>query len=433
MNYKLSLYTARVVVHSRIYLYNSFTDSLIALTSDVDELLSKHKGDLGALENVHPEFFHTLVQGRFIITESTNEWEEVFSQWDKEDLTPTKFSMIINPTLDCNMRCWYCYEQHNSSAYMSAETITAIQQLIEKKTSSKELIGLNIDFFGGEPLLHYHKSVQPILEYAYSACEQRQKQLFVSFTTNGYLLSSRILDSLEKYSRWGKIRMQITLDGNEELHNRTRTLGGTHPTYKQIATNICRCVQRGIVVLVRFNYTQENISSFYDVIDEFFQLAPMEKELLSFAFHKVWQASKNEQLEKEVELVKSAFKAEGFSVDSSEPFQGGRCYGDRDNHIVINYNGDLYKCTAREFLPASREGVLSAEGDLLWNNKYEKRMSLKQCPPICHHCMIFPICHRGCTQNKLETSARTNECLWHFTDAQKRKLLERKIEFRITE
>lgn len=432
MQYKLSPYTARVVVNSRIYLYNSFTDHLLVLSSEIDMLLVKHVNQLDEIGVVHPDFFQALVQNRYIIPVDVEEWNEVLLTWEQEDNSSSKFSMIINPTLDCNMRCWYCYEQHDTSAYMSKETVCAIKELIKRKVSLPNLQGLNIDFFGGEPFLHYHKSIHPILEFAYDICEQQGVQLFVSFTTNGFLLSNSILDELGKFAKWGKIRMQITIDGNESYHNRTRTLKGKFPTYKKILQSIYHCVQRDIFVLVRFNYTQENISSYYDVIEDFVKLTAREREQITFTFHKVWQVPESDYLRQQVEQVRMAFKVEGFRVGSIEPFPGSRCYGDRENHIVINYNGDLYKCTAREFSLEAREGVLSADGELIWNDKYAKRMSLKRCPPICHSCCLFPVCHRGCTQNKIETSVALDKCLWGYTELQKRQILERKINIRLS-
>ena len=65
------------------------------------------------------------------------------------------------------------------------------------------------------------------------------------------------------------------------------------------------------------------------------------------------------------------------------------CYADKKNTVVVNYNGDLYKCTARDFVSKNREGTLTADGDIHWNDKYKKRLSIG---------------HGGCSQMKLETT-----------------------------
>ncbi len=398
---------------------------------EIDKLLEQYRDNIAVLRNMHPELFNCLQKGHHIVSIQCDEWKEVLSRWEKEDHSKHKFTMTINPTLNCNMRCWYCYEQHNKSAYMSDTTIQSVKKFIQKKVAEPELKGLNIDFFGGEPLLHYNKCVYPILDSAYTECEQQGKQLYISFTTNAYLLSETILSDLDRYAKWGQIRMQITLDGNEEFHNKTRTLGGIQPTFRQIVSNIYDCVRHNMNVLVRLNYTKENIISFYDLIDEFSTLSTHARKNLTFCFQKVWQELTSIELEKNVEMLQEAFCTAGFSVNFSDSLNGIRCYGDRDNFIVINYNGDLYKCTAREFLPVCREGVLTDDGDLLWNSKYRQRMALKSCPKICHQCILFPLCHAGCTQNKLESSLKENECMRRYTEEQKKRLLENKIEHQL--
>lgn len=146
MFYKLSSYSTRVVVNSNIYLYNTFTDQVIALSTEIDELISKYKNNISKIKDLHPELFENLVQKGFFVEENLEEWKKVFLQWKAEDQAPEKFTMIIIPTLDCNMRCWYCYEQHNKTAYMSEKTLQSIKKLIERQTSNLELKGLNIDF-----------------------------------------------------------------------------------------------------------------------------------------------------------------------------------------------------------------------------------------------------------------------------------------------
>lgn len=431
MNYSQSLFTVRIVINSKIYLYNTFTDRLIAISVEVDKLITQYKANILALKDIHPSLLNTLIQENFFVENKKDEWKEVFSKWETEDNSQEKLSLIINPTLDCNMRCWYCYEQHNKAAYMSDKTLQSINNLIERQTSNPILKGLNIDFFGGEPLLCYKKQVKPILEKAYVECQKQNKQLYVSFTTNGYLLSQKIVDDLNKFSYWGKVRLQITLDGNENLHNKVKSSGGIQPTYKKIVSNIMMCVRNNIKVLVRFNHTDENIDSYYDVIEDFAELTQNERDNISFAFHKVWQAADLANLKEKLKRVIKAFEDANFNVEISEPLRGTRCYADRQNFIVINYNGDLYKCTAREFAPNKREGILTDNGEIHWNNKFKKRMSLKECLPVCHRCVLYPLCHDGCTQNKLEASYQNDECPRKYTEEQKIKLLEEKLEHRL--
>lgn len=79
------------------------------------------------------------------------------------------------------------------------------------------------------------------------------------------------------------------------------------------------------------------------------------------------------------------------------------CYADKRNSAVINYNGDIYKCTARDFKRENRLGYITEEGQLIWeNNSLENRMNSKFKNKPCLLCSILPICNGGCTQHALE-------------------------------
>lgn len=431
MKYRYSIYTARVVVNYQIYLYNAATDCLIGLSEEIDQLLQKYTENLGDIKSLHNELFLTLTEGKFIVDDESNECDSVITSWKQEDESPLKYTMIINPTLNCNMRCWYCYEKHNKTAYIKEETIRAIQVLIQKKVSGTELRGLNIDFFGGEPLLNFKNGVKPILDYAYDCCSLNKKQLYVSFTTNGFLLSEKVRSDLHKYAQWGKIRLQITLDGNRTVHNQIRALGGTMPTYDTIVANICNSVKEGMLVLVRLNYTNKNINSFYDIIDDFKGLDHEAKKNFSISLQKVWQENNSKQLQEDVHSLVQALKDEGYHVEDGCALSPHRCYGDKENTCVINYNGDVFKCTARDFDTTKRDGTLLPDGTIRWNQRHSRRKTINYGSEFCHHCIIFPLCHAGCSQNKMESSNKG--CLKGYSEKMKQKLIEERVTFLINQ
>lgn len=103
----------------------------------------------------------------------------------------------------------------------------------------------------------------------------------------------------------------------------------------------------------------------------------------------------------------------------------GFCYGDKRNSCVVNYNGDLYKCTAIDFHKTLRDGYLSENGDLIWENgSLEKRMASKFTNPLCQTCRILPLCHGGCTKQSLTSR---NYCLHHQSDEEKDSVVMNRI------
>ena len=105
-----------------------------------------------------------------------------------------------------------------------------------------------------------------------------------------------------------------------------------------------------------------------------------------------------------------------------------RCYADKDNHISVNYNGDLYKCTARDFTPDNREGRLEPDGTLAWNDRRALRDRIRYGNETCRACRIFPLCHGGCSQFKLDSMGRSG-CIRGYTPAFRQKIIEDRIDY----
>jgi uncharacterized protein len=78
------------------------------MNNDVFSLYQKD--DLQLFSKEFPDFFARLIKGGFIIDSSRNELEEVIAEFNEERNGSEMYHLIINPTLDCNLSCWYCYE-----------------------------------------------------------------------------------------------------------------------------------------------------------------------------------------------------------------------------------------------------------------------------------------------------------------------------------
>ena len=94
----------------------------------------------------------------------------------------------------------------------------------------------------------------------------------------------------------------------------------------------------------------------------------------------------------------------------------------------INYNGDIFKCTARGLSwSAQREGVLHDDGAVELNDVYERRMRVRYVNPACLACKILPICNGGCSQGKMEAAKQT-ECYRGMSEADKDAYIKTRVE-----
>lgn len=425
---KLSKYNFFVENGKNTILYNAASDQRIAVLPQLADLVDDNKDNIDKLQEIHPDFYKELVARGFIVSEEIDETAEVVRRCREIESSPQSYSITILPTLDCNCRCWYCYEKHNAGTTMKPETVELVKKHIDIKLSSPEMKYFNLGFFGGEPLMGFNNVVMPLLSYSKQRCEEKGIKFDAHFTTNATLLTDKMTADMKSLEV--PISFQITLDGNREAHDSVRCTRFGKPTFDVIVKNVHKLLKNQFKVSLRVNYTNENIDTTSDIVDEFKDLTEEEKSFFDVDFQQVWQDAKNNRVRSGAhkDKVVTNFQKQKLYV---QPFTSRliRCYADCENKIVINYNGDIYKCTARDFTPENREGVLCEDGHIEYNDKYRYRMRIKHTNKVCLACNIYPLCHGACTQNDMENPNR-NYCLYGYNNETKKEIVSRRLSSR---
>jgi len=398
------------------------TDSLIQIEKELEELIRNNSNNPENIAEIAPAFYEILTKKLFIVDKDCDEIDGIFKMWNDIDNSNNMYEITINPTMNCNLRCWYCYENHNAGSYMNVETLQSLITFIEKKAQKYKNISLS--FFGGEPLLYFKKTVKPILDKIDSIRNQYQTIFHIHFTTNATLLTDDIINYLLPWTP----SFQIALDGNEQFHNQVKTRGdSTKSTYSSIMKNIRLLLKNHIQVNIRCNYTAKSLPSFIDVLTDIKDWGMEEKHYANISLHRVWQDTSvpdTELLTLKTELEKH-FSDAGFRVSYKTTNIIQRCYADKKNSIVINYDGSVFKCTARDFNDANKEGQLTNSGDVVWNDKYRIRIESMFQNKTCLDCNIFGICRGGCSQSKLEN--KRNDCIMNFSENDKIDFVQQRI------
>ncbi len=407
-----------------LLLYNSASGEILAMHKEVAEVFMKSRRHFERIQNVHPELYNYLCDHGFFVDDDCDEVERLITRWKDQEQKTRHFKLVVNPTLDCNFSCWYCYEKHDQHKGMSSAVSNAVLAFVNHLVDEGNYKEVELSFFGGEPLLYYDSVVVPLIEGVASACSRAGIGFSLHFTTNAYLLTDERLEWLSAYNT----SFQITIDGNEKVHNGIRKTFDGFPTYSVIIANSCKALALGCRVGIRFNYTAQFLPSFIDVLLDFENLSEAQRHLLSFNFQRVWQDSGGnpDKVIVNVKKLEERFRQEGFTVIESEQNKVPFCYADRNNSVVVNYDGLLYSCTARDFTEANSEGMLSPGGYLEWNENHIRRQKLKYGNATCRSCRIYPLCHGGCSQMKLDYGADSG-CLKGFSTEQKEKILSRRL------
>ena len=427
---KQSKYNCILQDNTGMVIYNAATDQLVALTPQLANIFNESKAAPEKIKAQHAELYDHLLQKGIFVCDDADETEAYIRKREEYERSSGEYTITINPTLACNMSCWYCYESHKNMPAMSADVKQSVLLLIDKLLADNKLKKLNLSFFGGEPLLYFDKVVVDIINHAKMQCKAFDAKLSIHFTTNAYLLTDNVLKHLEGLD----VSFQITIDGGKQVHDSVRKTKGGEPTYARIVEHIHQTLSHGFPVGVRFNYTAKSIPSFIDVVKDFSHLQQEQKQLVNFTFQRVWQDNEGDarQVEQQVEHIERAFEQAGLFVNNAKSYIVPYCYADGVNTAVVNYNGDLFKCTARDFAPKSKEGTLAADGTLRWNERLRKRMSIRHGSDTCLQCRIYPICHGGCSQMKLEAPDGISSCPKGYDDDKIQEIMEGRALYLLT-
>lgn len=428
--YKFSLYNFFVKNGSSVLLFNIGNDQILALLPDMAQILKENQDNIDAVAQKNKDLFEALLQRSMIVDENVDEAEVVSKVWNAMETCSDSYAITVLPTLQCNLRCWYCYEKHDGMPMMKVDVLENIKKHIDSVVTSPQLKQLHIDFFGGEPLLGFDAVVIPLLQYARKKTQEYGKILTTHFTTNGVLLNEERINRLMEIQLDGIPDFQITLDGACASHDKVRCLRNGTGTFKIIVENIHELLKAGFHVSVRINYTLRNIDTLIDVMEAFEILGKENRQHLTFDFHRVWQDVKGSRVDIQIEKIRNEFNEEGFQVVMPSSFSRSRCYADHENKVVVNYNGDIFKCTARDFSSVKRDGVLLSDGSIMWNEQYKRRMQIKHGFSICKSCRVYPLCGGLCSQRKLEAKNK-DICIAHRCEEDKEAMIIGRLKYLI--
>jgi uncharacterized protein len=175
-----------------------------------------------------------------------------------------------------------------------------------------------------------------------------------------------------------------------------------------------------ITINVRINCSEDTMNNINRILDDFEQLSDEVRSYIHFDFHKVWQ--EEAKIESKIRDAAFLFKDMAYNVQGLDNNNRGSvldsCYADKRYQATINYNGEVFKCTARDFKNDSGEGILNSDGTIIWNERYEKRLNIKFKNAPCRECRILPLCGGGCTQAALESEG-TDYCVYGFDEEAK--------------
>jgi uncharacterized protein len=294
--------------------------------------------------------------------------ESLFQQELIAGFRSDSLHLILLPTERCNFRCTYCYEDF-AIGRMRPETVLAVKRLIDRRLD--DLQSLSVSWFGGEPMLG-RGIVEDISEHIVRVRAEQPNPFHYAadMTTNGYLLD---LANVERMASLGIHHFQISLDGPEALHDRTRLRADGQGSFQKIWYNLL-AIRDGIApvdILLRIHLTPDNLP----VMPEF--LAQVRETLLSDPRFKVLlkpvehlggpndPTMETIPTRSQAGIIRELEKIVLDGVDTDALFSAPEiCYAARPNSLVIRADGRVGKCTVALSDTRNTIGQLLPDGSL---------------------------------------------------------------------
>jgi uncharacterized protein len=384
---------------------NGVSGRILALEKNAFDLFSELLVDQDK-RSEYPTLVNKMLDGRFLVNNKEEDINllrernrEVISNHDSYILT-------INPTMDCNFKCWYCYEKHKEGG-MSKITMRRIQKFVHNLFMRPDIRNFSLGWFGGEPLLHFDDVVYPLSRYIQYIAKEKGIIFSNSMTTNGFLFTDEMIKrcveiNLESF--------EITIDGNRNIHDRVRNQNG-EPSFDRIMSNCIKLMSQSkdIRITLRVNYTSHSLigNNYAEII----AMVPMDlRSRVMVQFQRVWQTYEKEGSDTEVmqslSMNKASLEDAGFTVSHNTQFsiyKGNVCYGDKPNYTNINFDGKIFRCTAQDYNPQDSFGFINEDGNIVWTNDKFKSIDGKANfeNELCLNCKILPLCGGPCFNKRL--------------------------------
>lgn len=331
-------------------------------------------------------------------------------------------ALCLHIAHDCNLACQYCFaeegEYHGRRALMSFEVGKKALDFLVANSGNR--VNLEVDFFGGEPLMNW-QVVKDLVAYGRSLEEPNNKKFRFTLTTNGVLLNDDILEFANKEMA----NIVLSIDGRKCVHDKMRPFRGGQGSYDLIVPKFRKVAESRdqMDYYVRGTFTHHNLDFSQDVLhlaDLGFKQISVEPVVAppqeSYAIREEdipFLKEEYDRLAKEmIERRKSGrkFNFFHFMID----LQGGPCVAKRlsgcgsgTEYLAVTPWGDFYPCHQfvgqEKFLMGNVDtGIINTDirDEFKCCNVYAK--------DACKKCFAKFYCSGGCAANAFNFTGSIN-------------------------
>ncbi len=360
--------------------------------------------------------FGELLLGKIICPTQLDELEYLEYSYLSSSFGEHDFGMTICPTMNCNFRCSYCFEEH-SNERMSNDVVNQMVNYVEGIFKRKNPKTLHVGWFGGEPLLEF-SVIENLTNQLYNMSNKYSARYSSSMITNAWHLTENIASRLPEL----KItQLQITLDGIRKIHNQKRKLVSGAGTYDRIVSNIINA-SKYCNIAVRVNMDKQNFEMIDRLLDSILEIHNKcndynnNEHRTSFYPGRLTSdcteacrsaeymtLSDKDYAEAQYKFLEGLYER-NIPISWYSRYTSGNCTATRVNSVTVNPDGSLCKCwnqvgqSDEAYLKIDNMGSFKPENYYKWVTFNPFKIE------SCRNCKILPLCLGGCPQKRVDAT-----------------------------
>ncbi len=322
-------------------------------------------------------------------------------------------SICLNISHDCNLRCEYCFAGTGDfgmdRSMMSRETAYAAIDFLMDKSGTRKM--LELDFFGGEPLMNWDVIVDSV-KYGRKKEKEYGKTIRFTITTNALALDDEKMQLIDKEMS----NVVISVDGRKETHDKYRKTVSGEGSFKYISDNAIKLakMRENREHYVRGTYTKHNLDFSKDVIalyDMGFEQISIEPVVVEDDSEYAISMSDLPQIRQEYQKLAKKYlemRKDGkwfnffhFMIDLDDfPCVSKRLLGcgAGNEYVAITPNGDIFPC--HQFVGQDKFVIGNVNDS--WFDK-DKQIEFAELNVVnnseCKDCWAKYFCCGGCKAN----------------------------------
>ena len=335
--------------------------------------------------------------------------------------------VTVTSTLDCNMRCYYCYQKEDELQHMSNDTCDGVAAWIKSRIDRHEHDRLYLQWYGGEPMLNQDGIIrlsQTLIPY----CRERGVAYKASMVCNG---TNWPADTDRFLRDSGLFAVQISIDGPQPFHDKRRGLiksdgPGRTPSYDEVMHTIGALIGK-VTINFRINVDPMIGWSALDMIDVLaakgwlapqYQFYPYVAQINAMTEHCgfIGESEKFKSFDAEFSDIQKAFykklgaeKKDALLLEKVMFYPGRKlinCAAINKNAVIFGPDGLMYRCgleVGDSFRAHCRIGDSRRTTEppaLTASHQWDQYDPFKH--ERCGECQYLPVCLGGCPKAQLE-------------------------------